>query len=301
MKIRSTVSYQTRNVITLLIFTLIIGSVGGYYMLFKYPKKIKFFETELKKIDQKVNALQGIETQFEMIQKQIEDEQAKLSELDKQIVTDISAAQTYTYINQLMNYSGEFKIDMIFTGSGGNGGYGYKVFNLRGEGSFHNLFRFIWYMEHGPQIYKVKSLQLRGMENRDPDTGKTDLVVPYEMQIWAMYAQINDLPAIKRQLNDVHYTSVSSCFTPYVTRDIPRNVDNLLEVERAELKAVMPDKAFVVDQAGNVSILEPGSKVYLGYVTRIDPIKNQVEFTLNKGGIVEKFVLELGFGNDESK
>jgi hypothetical protein len=298
MKIPSTVAYQTRNVLTLLIFTLTIGSIGGYFLFIKYPKKIKYFNGELKKIDQKISALDGVEQQFEMIQQQIEDEQEKLSELNRQIVMDVTAAQAYTYINHIMDYAGEFKMDMVFGGSGSSGGYGYKIFNLRGEGTFQNIYHFLWYLERGPQIYKVKSLQLRGVEGRDEKSNDMQISIPFEMQIWALHAQINDLPLIKRKLGDVTCASVKDCFYPFVTRDIPRNTDNLLEVERAQLSAVMPGKAFVVDQNNKVKMIEPGTPVYLGFVTRIDPNRNEVEFTLNKGGIVEKFVLELGFEKD---
>lgn len=299
MKSPTIVAYQTRNVVTLAVFFLVVASIGGYFTFYKYPHRLSFYETELKRINQQIKSLDGINRQFEMIQEQIKDEQAKLAELDKQIVVNTTPAQTYTYINEIMNYAGEFKIDLMFAGSGAGDGYGYKIYNLRGEGTFHNIYRFVWYLERGPQIYKVKSLQIRGTERRDPETNKTKLIVPFEMQIWALHAQIEDLPPIKRKLKDVMYAGVKNIFYPYVTRDIPGNVDNLLEVDRAELQAVMPGKAFVVDHTGNVRILAPGDKVYLGYVTRIDPGRNEVEFTLNKGGIVEKYTLTLGFDDED--
>jgi len=40
-----------------------------------------------------------------------------------------------------------------------------------------------------------------------------------------------------------------------------------------------------------VVTLEEGDEVYLGYVTKIVPEEGRVEFTLNKGGIVERFEL----------
>ncbi len=41
--------------------------------------------------------------------------------------------------------------------------------------------------------------------------------------------------------------------------------------------------------------MQEGDKVYLGYVSKIDAEDNQVVFILNKGGIVERFTLKLGF------
>ena len=69
-----------------------------------------------------------------------------------------------------------------------------------------------------------------------------------------------------------------------------------MEVERSDLKAVIPGKAFVLDQANSIRTMQEGDEVYLGYVTRIDPEAGRMECTLNKGGIIEKVELNIRFG-----
>jgi hypothetical protein len=67
-------------------------------------------------------------------------------------------------------------------------------------------------------------------------------------------------------------------------------------VERSDLKAVIPGKAFVLDQSNGIRTMHEGDEVYLGYVTRINPETGQMECTLNKGGIIEKVELSIRFG-----
>lgn len=298
MKFKSAISYKARNILTLGIFLSIILGVGGYFILLKYPKKIDYFNVELKKMNQQIKALNGIEQQFDVIQGQIDEEKEKLANLKKQIVPGVTSAETYNYIDKIMSYSGELKLNLMYVGDDAGNGYGYNIFNIKGEGTFHNIYKFLWYLERGPLIYKIKKTNLRVMESRNKETNRTELVIPFDIIIWALYADINDLPPIKRKLRDVNFVSAGNFFYPYITKEIPENDGNLIDVERAELKAVMPGKAFIVDQNGQVNLIEVGSKVYLGYVTRIDPRNNNVEFTINKGGIVERFILKLGFEYD---
>ena len=187
---------------------------------------------------------------------------------------------------------------MFYTETINTKGYGYNIYNIKGEGSFSTIYKFIWYIERGPQIYKIKKLSLRGIEGAKTDRSK---LIIFEIEIWALFAAVKDLPPIKRKLSDVVVAEVKDPFTPYVSRGLPPNRENLLEVERATLKAVIPGKAFIADHKGKVHVLKEGDKVYLGYTTKINAEKSQVEFTLNKNGIVQKFVLKLRFSRNKRR
>jgi hypothetical protein len=69
-----------------------------------------------------------------------------------------------------------------------------------------------------------------------------------------------------------------------------------VEIERSDLKAVIPGKAFIIDQTNTFRTLEPGDEVYLGYVTKLMPDEGKIECTLNKGGIIEQVELKIRFG-----
>ncbi len=288
--------YKTRNTLILLTFLIIISAVGGFFIFYHYPKKINEARAEVRRTEQQINALADLQVELYNLQKQIKEEQEKLAQLDKQIVPDVTPAMTYSYLNSILNYAGFVKFDMLYMGSKRAQKYAYNIYDIKGEASFNNIYKFIWYIERGPQIYRISRINLRGVETRDEQTKQFQVVIPFQMEVHALYADVKDLPPIKRTLDDVTVEEVKSPFVPYIYRELPPNTKGLLEVERADLKAVIPGRAFIADHTGKIHVLKEGDEVYLGYVTKIDIEKNQVEFTLNKAGIVEKFVLKLRFG-----
>jgi Tfp pilus assembly protein PilO len=287
--------YKTRNTLILLGFLIIILAVGAYFIVYSYPKKLKQVKEETQRVNQQINAMSGLQIELYNLQKQIKEEQEKLAQLDKQILPDVTPAMTYSYLNSILGYAGFVKFDMLYIGSRKAQKYAYNIYDIKGEASFDNIYKFIWYLEKGPQIYRISRFDLRGVETRDEETKRFQIVVPFQMEIHALYADVKDLPPIKKTLVDVKVEEVKNPFVPYVYRELPPNTRGLLEVERADLKAIIPGRAFVSDHTGKIHVLKEGDEVYLGYVTKIDVEKNQVEFTLNKAGIVEKFVLKLRF------
>jgi len=295
------ISYQIRNIITLSIILIIIGSVGGYYVFSKYPKQIETLDKQIAELQVQIQALEFVATQLEEAQQKIEAEEIKLSLVDKQIVADVTPAATYTYLNKVLEYSGFLKFDMVFMGTAKKKKYSEHAYNVKGEGTFSAIYKFLSYLEAGPEMYKVRKLVMRGVETIDLETQTQDLVVTYEMEILALFAKGQDLPSINRTLDDVEFASAQDPFFPYVKKELPPNFYELLEVERAELKAVMANQAIIVDNNRNTHFIHDGDEIYLGYVKKIDEENNKVIFTLDKGGIVEDFTLELRFGGDEDQ
>lgn len=279
----------------LLTFLILVLGVGAYFIGYFYPKRIKEVRDEIRKIEQRIEYFSKLKVELDSLESQIKKEQERLSQLDKQIFSRVTPAMTYSYLNSILNYSGFVKFDMLYLGDKKGQKYSYNVYDIRGEAFFDNIYKFIWYIERGPHIYRISNLELRGVETRDETTRRFLNVIPFQMELHALYTDVKDLPQIKRTLADVVVTSVRDPFTPYIYRELPPNTKGLLEVERAELRAIVPGKAFIADHAGRIHVLKEGDEVYLGYVTKIDVERNRVEFTLNKAGIVEKFVLKLRF------
>lgn len=292
-------SYQRRNFFVLLALVLIVSLVSAYFLLFHYPRKVRQVEKKIKQTKKEIAALDGIEKQYEMVVQLIAQKEKKIAQNDKQISVEVTPAQSYDYLNRIIQYSGIVDFDLYFAGKQKTKAYGYNIYQIKGESYFSNLFRFIWYIERGPQIYKIKKLVMRGVENIDPEEGYFQLLIPFEMELWALYADLPDLPKVKRSLGDVRVVKAHNMFYPYLRSNLPPNVDGLVEAERAELRAIVSGKALIADHNGNVHMLKEGDRVYLGYVSKIDPAANEVEFTLNKGGIVERFVLKMQFGNQK--
>lgn len=288
-------SYQARNILVLSIFIILIILVGGYLSFYHYPKKIDKLTKQIKNLDRQVKGISGVDAQIKVVEKKLKEWEKKLASLDKVVLPNVTPDMTYAYLNRILNYAGVFKFDMVYSRTRKAKNYSYNVYSIKGEGYFDNIYNFVWYLERGPYIYRIKKLSLRGVERRDKETQKPQIIVPFEMELHALYANIKDLPPVKRNLSDVRVRYVRNPFLPYIFRNLPPNVEGLVDVERAELKALLPGKAFIVDHNGQLHVLKEGDRVYLGYLTKIDLENNQVEFTLNKGGIVEKFVLKLSF------
>lgn len=288
-------SYKTRNIIVLGVFALLISMVGGYFVFINLPNKINEINTRIQDVDQKIAALQGIDEEIAGIKTLLEEQKEKLSNLDKQLTTSGSPAETYRYINSILDYSGVLDIDLLYLSSNATENYIYDLYRIKGEGFFPTIYKFLWYLERGPRIYKIQKVSLHGVENREIDSTRTNMIVPFDIDFQVLYTSLEDVPPIKRSLRNVKAAYVRNPFLPYVYRNLPLNKDELLEVERAELKGILPDRAFIEDHTGKIHEMKAGDKVYLGYVSNIDVENNRVVFILNKGGIIEKHVLKLGF------
>jgi hypothetical protein len=126
-----------------------------------------------------------------------------------------------------------------------------------------------------------------------------EFVVAYEMVVHAYFSSVAELANAPGQAGTVpNYLSVDP-FGPIIWADVPPNLDGLVEIERSDLKAVIPGKAFVLDQENTIRTLGEGDEVYLGYVTRIIPEEGRIECTLNKGGIIERVELQIRYGEDQ--
>src|SRR5690606_19843527 len=84
-------------------------------------------------------------------------------------------------------------------------------------------------------------------------------------------------------------------FFPSVMEELPPNTYNLLEVENANLVAIIGQHAVFRDANGTHQ-LGVGDKVYLGHIKVVDPKKDLVVVHLNKGGIVDEVELALHDG-----
>ncbi len=297
MKYKSAMSFKMRNNLILFMFVVMILIVGGFYILYSYPKKLDQLKTELDGVEKQISEFDGIENQFIRLQALIADEELKLANLDKQILPNVSSSNTYAYLNSISERSGQLPYDFIYSDNGTSGKYGFNAYHIKGEGSFEDIYKFIWYIERGPQIYKFKNVSLRGVESSQRRSRRSNIIITFDLELCALFADVHDLPIIQRDLDSVVVDKFNDPFNPRVKRILPPNRGDYIEVERSELKAVIPGKAFIADHHGKVRVIQVGDKVYLGYATKIDLEKNQVEFTLNKNGKVQKFLLRLRFKN----
>ena len=294
-------SYKLRNIIVLISLVILLSGLSGYFTLYHYPKKIKIVQKKIDNIKKQIASLAGVEEEYKNIEKIIKEREQRLANLDKKIVPAVTPAGSYQYLNDILDYSGVLDFDMRYQGVQNAGRYSYNIYNIKGEGPYYKIYKFVTFLEKGPQVYKINKLSMRMVEEKDKETGAYQIIITFEMEIWALFADVQNLPAIKRTLGNVYVQRASNPFYPYIYSNIPPNIEERLEVERADLKAILPDKILVSDSDGKIHELQEGDKVYLGYLKKIDHENNQAYFVLNKGGIVETFELHIRFGEETGK
>jgi len=169
-------------------------------------------------------------------------------------------------------------------------------FVISGQGEFEDVFRLIYELEKSRKLYKIQGLELR---NATLTTGKGDILyqVEFEIKLESYFTSDQNLALNYENIQPREIKPVRNLFFPLIRPDIPPNYDALLEVDGATLLAIIPDAVFIMDKNGNSYTLSEGDPVYLGYLTKIDYDRQQCEFLLNKGGIIEKVTLKLKSAN----
>ncbi len=289
-------SYKIRNSIAIGILLFLIVGIGTYIRAFNLPKKAKQIELKIKQIDEELQNTPNLVNQFNDLSAILTDTQKRWENRNKDIPPVDVTSQSYAYFSRLIDLSGEVKLDMIFQGTQSRPNYGFNVYNLRGEAPFENLYRFIWYLENDRKLYKVQTLALKGLEVAPTDKDEGKIVVTFDMTVHAYFSAVSELSSSLGERSLTPNGLNVDPFAPVISSGIPPNSRTLVEIERSDLKAVIPGKAFVLDQSNTIKALREGDEVYLGYVTRIDPEGGRIECTLNKGGIIEKVELKIRYG-----
>lgn len=291
-------SYKVRNSLALGLLLLLILGVGTYIRAYHLPKKARAIEAETKRLDEELQNTPNLVAEFNEQSAALTSERKRWENRTKDIPPIDVSSQTYAYFSRLIDLSGYVKLDMVYSGIQQKGNYGYNVYNLKGEAPFDNMYRFIWYLENGRKLYKIQNFAMKGVEVPPKEKEEGMILVSFEMIVHAYFSSVAELASapVERALNPNVLTA--DPFNPVISSGIPPNMYALVEIERSDLKAVIPGKAFVLDQNNVIQTLSEGDEVYLGYVTRILPEEGKIECTLNKGGIIDKVELKIRYGTN---
>lgn len=294
-------SYKIRNSIVLGILLFLALGVGLYLRAFSLPRKADKIEKEIKSIDAQLQNTPNLVNQFNDLSATLTDTKKRWENRNKDIPPIDVTAQTYAYFSRLIDLSGDVKLDMIYQNVQHKGSYGYNVYNLKGEAPFENFYRFVWYLENGRKLYKINSINVRGLEVAPKGDEEGQILVTYEMVVHAYFSSVAELASAPGERTITPNVLLVDPFDPVISSGISPNLRSMVEIERSDLKAVIPGKAFVLDQTNTIRTLSEGDEVYLGYVTKIVPEDGRIECTLNKGGIIEKVELRIRYGAQQQQ
>ena len=296
-------SFKIRNTIVLAVVLVIITGGCMFYWMYMQPKQLKAAVREIQRIEKELVDLPQTLTAVENLTTQLADTKRRYDSRSKEIPAFDITSQTYAYISKGIDEAGitaenEFvKIGTLtFEGTRNFGSIGYNVYQLTdGEAIFDNLYRFVYYLENGSRLYKIAWINLENKEAINPDTKETRKYLTFNLELHAYFTNIKELNTSIAAKSQPFTQAPFDPFEPIILGAISSEAPaGELDVKGFDIKAILPGKAIVM-YSGDMMILHLGDKVWRGYVSRISPSDNKVEFTLNEGGIVRKVTKTMVF------
>jgi hypothetical protein len=294
------VSFKLRNTVVLASLALLISAAGMIYWKWYQPRKLKDIAKEMQKTDQRINDMAGLLQKVEELDAQYKEVKRKYDSRSKEIPTTDVSSQTYAYMSRGQDESmtnGDIpKFNMTFEGAHQIGNYGYNSYKLTsGSGDFASIYKFVYYLENGRRLYKIRDITMGQRESVDPDTKETKSYLEFSMELDAYYSNIEVLAT---SLAAKSLTAVQAPFDPFhplvlttLSTEAPLNE---IDISKIDIKAVLPGKAFALN-GDELILLHVGDKVWRGSVTKIDPSRSSVEVFLNEGGLFKRIEKKIIF------
>ena len=292
--------YAIRNSIVLAVLLVLFSGAGSGYIYFYQDKKIEKITEEREKISKELGDVSDLYNRLAQVQRRVQELTAAWTLRPKLVPGTEIASNTNMYLNDILAMSPDLDLNVLTQEKVEQDGCGYVRYHLSGQGPFFSFARLVQYLERGPMLVRVSNVDVREVHSVDKDQGAIVHTVQFDADLLSYYTQ---QPAFADSasvipLKDVQFENIAyNPFLSLVNPEIPPNVYDLPDVEKSTLLAVMKGRAFISDQHNQLVMLSEGDEVYLGYVSKIMPERRQVLFLLNKGGIVERYMLTLRFQN----
>ena len=215
----------------------------------------------------------------------------------------LSSPDVVNYLNAL-SQSGFRSFDITLGGITPGAEFSVYTYNITGVAFYESLYGFIWNVENGRGLYRLRDIQVdkavTTIPNPETDIDRQVVLARFSMSIDAYYGGSRGMSA-PDSLVDVPDSVLPprrppiNPFFPLVFQSLPPNTNDLVDLEEDELISVIGDAA-VFSRNGQMRTLRSGDRVYLGRVSHIDPNEARVVIDLNKGGIRERVELDLQTG-----
>ncbi|NJD21813.1 MAG: hypothetical protein FIA82_03965 [Melioribacter sp.] len=294
-------SSKIKNTIIILIIFIAIVVSGGFFHFVIQKGKINDRQ-------KKIRDLKLYQLDTDALNIQLDQDKKRVAELDSILVNrkynipyQLTQASFFDFVNQVsFNFSQNSYVNIEFTEIETSTDYNIYHYNLNGIAEFNDFIKLIYAIEESKQLKKISDIDLTNNVKVDQD-GTPHYLVTYKFKAKVYYSNDNRFFVKNFKENQIIPNPIYDFFYPLIRNEIPPNKDKLLDVQSAHLLALIPDGAFLSDASGNTYLLWEGDQVYLGYLTNINYQNNEVNFVLNKGGIIENYNLKLEKEKKQSK
>jgi len=289
---------KLKNTIGLLVLLFLVVVTGVLYNFLYLQDQI---EDKTKKIaDLNVNAYntEDLLSQLETLERRVAELDSILALRKYNVPPEIPQSNFYDFINKIsFSFSTDSYINVEYDEVKTETNYNYFSYRISGIAYYNEFFDLLYAIEQSKELKKIDKCSIDNNVNVDDD-GIPHHKVSFALTVFTYFANSDRFTSNKFVENNLRANTQYDIFYPLIRDQIPANVDNLLDVQTAQLLALIPDGAFITDASGSSFVLWEGDQVYLGYLTQIDYNSNQVHFVLNKGGIIEKVTLLLSTDNN---
>jgi hypothetical protein len=284
---------KLRSTLSLLGLLVLIVAIGIVYIFIIQQGSLNEKQDKLTELN--ANSYDPVQLQEKYEQKKLRAAvlDSILADRKFNIPKDLSSIKFYNFINGIVaSFSEHAQVNVEFQGMQQDKDFFFYDYQLTGSGFFNEIYRLIYSIEGGKELKKIGTLNLGNLIKADEENVPLFLV-SFEMNVQVYFSSDSRFAPEVFVENDLRNGPIYDAFYPLIRNEIPPNVDELLDVQDGKLLALIPEGAFIADSKGNTYLVWEGEQVYLGYLTKIDYEQNNVSFILNKGGIIEKVILEL--------
>jgi hypothetical protein len=284
---------KVKNTVIMVVIFIGILLGAGLYNLIYQKSKIREKEKKIKELKLYQLDTDALNQQLVFLKKRVAELDSVLANRKYNIPFGFSQSGFFEFVNQISyGFSDNSYVSMEFDDQVSGHEINFYNYSLTGVADFNDLNRLIFAIEESKELKKISDLELSSNVKVAKD-GIPHYGVNFKFKVKVYYSNGDRFSSKESVENSLVPNQAYDFFYPLVRNEIPPNRDQLLDVQSARLLALIPDGAFLSDASGSTYLLWEGDKVYLGYLTNINYDKSEVNFVLNKGGIIENVALQL--------
>ncbi len=291
---------KTKNTIMLLGVLAVIIIAGSSYSFFYQRGKLE--ENTARYDELSINSMDTDE-----LIKQLDILKLKADQLDSilalrkfNIPLNLRQSRFFDFVNNVSRtFSPHSYVNIEYESLQSDENFNFYVYNLNGTAEFNDLYELVYSIEQSKELKKIISSNLNNFVK--VDKGEIPhYLVSFVLKVQIYFSDNDRFASSNKKENMLKPNPLYDIFYPLIRNEIPPNSNNLLDVQTAQLLALVPDGAFMTDAKGATYLLWEGDEVYLGYLTEIDYQNNEVKFILNKGGIIDRITLTFDKAKKEA-
>jgi hypothetical protein len=284
---------KKKNTVLLAVLLFLVTLVGFIYNYLILQDEIDEKAKRIAELSLNAQNTDALLEQLRGLEKRVAELDSILALRKYNIPKDKPQSNFYDFINKLtFSFAYDSYVNVEYEEVKSLPNYNYYTYRVSGIAYYNEFFSLLYAIEQSKELKKIQSCAIDDNVNVDNE-GIPHFRVSFSLTVETYFANTDRFSSTNFRENNLRPNTQYDIFYPLIRDQIPANVEERLDVQTAQLLALIPDGAFLTDGSGRSYVLWEGDQVYLGYLTQIDYNSNQVHFVLNKGGIIEKVTLSL--------